>query len=55
MAYQLATYSEQVIAWRLISGRWLRQKRRDNRLRNGCHKIPALSEPEEVNENEIAC
>ncbi|MBS1154766.1 MAG: hypothetical protein H6R07_690 [Proteobacteria bacterium] len=53
-AYQLATYSEQVIAWRLQSGKWVRQKRQENKLKNGCRQKPQLGEPEEVQETDIA-
>ncbi|MDR3410238.1 MAG: hypothetical protein P4L87_04715 [Formivibrio sp.] len=54
-AYRLAAYSEQIIAWRLTSGKWIRQKRQENRARNGCRSKPTMSAPEEVKETDIAC
>lgn len=53
-AYRLATCSEQVIAWRLTTGKWVRQKRQENKLRQGCRQRVQLGDPEEVRESDIA-
>lgn len=53
-AYLLATYSEWVIAWRLDSGKWLRQKKQIDRLKQGCARPHAMNEPEIIEEVDIA-
>ncbi len=53
-AYLLATYSEWVIAWRLKTGKWIRQKKQIDRLKQMCRQPPATSEPEIIEEVDIA-